>query len=539
MLSGAASPTRRAPPPTACSTAARHGPKRSRDGREHASTGRSDLTDAQQARRPSSRGWPTRSRTTTGSTTSRTRRRSPTPTTTRCASATTAIEAALPRADARRQPEPAVGAAPADGFAKVRHARADAVARQCLREEDVRDFVGARAPLPRARPPDDADRAGRRAQDRRALGQPALRGRRARASAPRAATARRARTSPPTSRTITRRPARLKGKAPTLLEVRGEVYMAAPGLPDAERAARGRGRADLRQPAQRRRRARCASSIRAITASAAAALLRLCLGRGRAAPVEDAHRASWSGCEAWGFARQSADAAAAHDRGACSRSTARSASERAVAGLRHRRRRLQGRPPRLAGAARLRRPRAALGDRAQVPGRAGADAARGRSSIQVGRTGALTPVAGWSRSLSAASWSARATLHNEDEIARKDVRVGDTVVIQRAGDVIPQIVEVVLERAAARTPSPIKFPDHCPVCGSHAVREEGEVARRCTGGLICPAQAGRAAAPFRRRATPSTSRAWATSTSRSSSTTGCSRSPADIFRLHRRARRRC
>jgi len=75
----------------------------------------------------------------------------------------------------------------------------------------------------------------------------------------------------------------------------------------------------------------------------------------------------------------------------------------------------------------------------------------------------------------------RATLHNEDEIVRKDVRVGDLVVVQRAGDVIPQIVQVVEDKRPADS-EPYQFPDHCPVCGSAAVRPEGEVIRRCTGG---------------------------------------------------------
>ncbi len=110
-----------------------------------------------------------------------------------------------------------------------------------------------------------------------------------------------------------------------------------------------------------------------------------------------------------------------------------------------------------------------------------------RIGIQVGRTGALTPVAGLEPVTVGGVVVTSATLHNQDYIEAKDIRVGDTVVVQRAGDVIPQVVEVRLDRRPEGT-LPYRFPDHCPVCNSLALRPEGEAVRRCTGGLICPAQ---------------------------------------------------
>ncbi len=108
--------------------------------------------------------------------------------------------------------------------------------------------------------------------------------------------------------------------------------------------------------------------------------------------------------------------------------------------------------------------------------------------IQVGRTGALTPVAWLSPVNVGGVLVTRATLHNEDEIGRKDVRIGDTVTLQRAGDVIPQVLGPVLDQRPEGA-VPYVFPGQCPACGSLAARPPGEVVRRCTGGLVCPAQA--------------------------------------------------
>lgn len=118
--------------------------------------------------------------------------------------------------------------------------------------------------------------------------------------------------------------------------------------------------------------------------------------------------------------------------------------------------------------------------------------------IQIGRTGAATPVARLAPVAVAGVIVSNATLHNADQIARLDVRVGDTVIVRRAGDVIPEVVSVIPDRRPAGT-TPWQMPSQCPVCGSEIVREEGEAAWRCSGELSCPAQRKEAIAHFASR----------------------------------------
>ena len=147
--------------------------------------------------------------------------------------------------------------------------------------------------------------------------------------------------------------------------------------------------------------------------------------------------------------------------------------------------------------------------------------------IQIGRTGAATPVARLAPVAVAGVIVSNATLHNADQIARPDVRVGDSVIVRRAGDVIPEVVSVILDRRPQGT-MPWQMPTRCPVCGSEIVREEGAAAWRCSGELSCPAQRKEAIAHFasRRamdidglgdkyietRSTPASSGAWPTCT---------------------------
>ena len=284
-------------------------------------------------------------------------------------------------------------------------------------------------------------------------------------------------------RTMKAVPDRLDGHAPALIEIRGEVFMTKAdflALNEAQAAAGAKVFANPRNAA--------AGSLRQldarITASRALSLFAYAQGES-SEPVAATHWEYLERLRGWGFAVNPLSRRLASEAEAEAFQTeiglARSGLGYDIDGVVYKiddvalQRRLGfvGRAPRWATAWKF-------------PAEQATTVLRD-IRIQVGRTGALTPVAELEPVNVGGVLVARATLHNEDEIARKDVRIGDTVVLQRAGDVIPQIVSVVLDRRPADS-VPYVYPEVCPACGSHAVRPPGEVVRRCTGGLICPAQ---------------------------------------------------
>ena len=284
-------------------------------------------------------------------------------------------------------------------------------------------------------------------------------------------------------RTIAAIPQRLHGHAPARIEIRGEVFIAKADFLKLNEAQEEAGEKVFANP-----RNAAAGGLRqldpAITATRPLSMFAYAMGEATEAPAAT-HAAYLDRLRDWGFAVNPRNRLLADETEAAAfqaeMDIARAGLPYDIDGVVYKlddltlqqRLGFVGRAPRWAVAWKF--PAA----QAQTTLRA--------IRIQVGRTGALTPVAELEPVNVGGVLVARASLHNEDEIARKDIRVGDTVTIQRAGDVIPQILSVVAERRPADA-VPFVFPDHCPVCGSLAPRPPGEAVRRCTGGLICPAQ---------------------------------------------------
>ena len=285
-------------------------------------------------------------------------------------------------------------------------------------------------------------------------------------------------------RTLAAIPARLAGAAPALIEIRGEVFMTKDDFLALNAEQEQAGRKMFANP-----RNAAAGSLRqldaGITAGRKLSFLAYAMGE-VSESVAETHAGYLARLGAWGFAVNPLSRALAGEAAARAFQAEMAALRAALAydidGVVYKiddlawQRRLgfAGRDPRWAIAWKFPAERAAtrLED----------------IRIQIGRTGVLTPVA-WLQPVNVGGvLVARASLHNEDEIARKDIRIGDTVVVERAGDVIPQIVAVIAEKRPPEA-APFVFPTQCPACGSFAARVAGEVARRCTGGLICPAQA--------------------------------------------------
>ena len=326
-------------------------------------------------------------------------------------------------------------------------------------------------------------------------------------------------------RTMAAVPAQLKGKAPALVEIRGEVFMTKADFLALNALQEAAGEKVFANP-----RNAAAGSLRqldpAITAARPLSLFAYALGDS-SEPVAATHWEFLARLRQWGFAvnplserlPDEAAIAAFQDRIGAARATLPYDIDGVVYKLDdlalQRRLGFVGRAPRWA-----------------IAWKFPAEQARTRIKdirIQVGRTGALTPVAELEPVNIGGVLVARASLHNEDEIARKDVRVGDTVIVQRAGDVIPQIVGVVADAAHAARPR-FAFPETCPVCGAHALRPPGEAVRRCSGGLTCPAQVVERLIHFVSRPAFDIE-GLGEKTIQEFYALGWLRSPADIFRL--------
>jgi DNA ligase (NAD+) len=397
-----------------------------------------------------------------------------------------AIEAHFPQLVRADSPSRRVGAGPAEKFGKVRHAVPMLSLANGFSEEDARDFVGRiRRFLAltaeevveiTAEPKIDGLSISLRYEDRR-LVQAATRGDGFEGENVTANVL-----------TIAEVPRRLPAEAPALVEVRGEIYMSHKDFAALNEKQIQAGEKPFANP-----RNSAAGSLRqldpAITAARPLRFFAYAWGEAPALPADT----QWeviAAFRSWGLPTnplmklcRSEDELLAHYR----------AIEEQRANLGYDIDGVVYKVNRLDWQERLgfvsRSPRWGLAHKFSAEK---ATTVLEGIDIQVGRTGALTPVARLTPVTVGGVVVSNATLHNEDEIARKDVRIGDTVIVQRAGDVIPQILGSLAEKRPAEA-VPYEFPKVCPACGSHAEREERasgktDAVRRCTGGLICPAQ---------------------------------------------------
>ena len=297
-------------------------------------------------------------------------------------------------------------------------------------------------------------------------------------------------------RTISSVPLRLLGKGwPALLEVRGEIFMPRQGFDALNRRQREQGEKTFANP-----RNAAAGSLRQLDPriTATRPLAMYCYGLGEVG--DRLHVETHSGCmhllRAWGLP-VSPDLAVLTGLDACAAYFADIGSRRGSLAYD-----IDGVVFKVDSLA----DQQALGHVARAPRWAIAQKFPAQEVLttveavefQVGRTGAVTPVARLKPVLVGGVTVSNATLHNMDEVRRKDVRVGDTVYVRRAGDVIPEVVRVLGENRPGNT-EPVELPSDCPVCGSDVERIEGESVARCSGGLYCPAQRKEAVKHFSSR----------------------------------------
>ncbi len=296
-------------------------------------------------------------------------------------------------------------------------------------------------------------------------------------------------------RTVRQIPLRLHGNAPAVLEVRGEVYMSRPDFERYNAKQRALGKPTLVNP-----RNGAAGAVRQLDSRLTAERMLSCfvygLGETQGWQLPRTHAQVLDALKTFGLP-------VCVERAVCDGPEALVAFHAAVAAKRERL------PFDIDGVVykvnRLDLQRE-LGFRSREPNWAVAHKFPAQEAltiveaidVQVGRTGAITPVARLKPVFVGGVTVTNATLHNEDEIRRKDVRIGDTVIVRRAGDVIPEVVSVVLAQRPENTRL-FSMPQTCPECGSHIERPQDEAVARCTGGLYCPAQRKHAITHFASR----------------------------------------